>query len=56
MTDKEIVDLMLSSTTIQEWNSNRESIKKIRDNNWIGINIDAAELINKSNLPKYERK
>lgn len=49
-TDVELIDLMISSKTIQEWNSNRESIKAFRDNQWIGKNIDAGNLIAKTTI------
>lgn len=50
--DEKLVELMLSSTTVQEWNENRETAKEIRDTQWISKNIDSALLIHKSKITK----
>lgn len=52
LTDKEIIDLILSSNTVEEWNDQRELIKSIRSNEWVAINIDQKGLIHKSKIPK----
>jgi hypothetical protein len=48
--DQKIIDLMLSSKNIKEWNENRESAKALRDNEWISKNIDSALLIRKTQI------
>ena len=50
ITDQEILDLMVKSITVQEWNKNREAVKLVRDENWIGRYIDASGLIGKTSI------
>jgi len=49
-TDDELIHLMRSSKTIQEWNKNREYCKIFRDTKWIIKNLDTNRLIKKSNI------
>lgn len=50
ITDKEIINDMINSKTIKEWNSNRDYVKFHRSNEWISVNIDSALLISKSQI------
>jgi hypothetical protein len=52
--DKLIIELMLTSETIQQWNENRESAKVLRDAEWISTNIDAANLIARTKIKTAE--
>lgn len=52
--DQQIIELMLQSKTINEWNENRELIKTIRTSTWIGVHLDASGLINQSNINKKQ--
>lgn len=50
ITDQKIIDLMLTSKNIKEWNENRESAKALRSTEWISQNIDSALLIRKTQI------
>jgi hypothetical protein len=48
--DQKLIDLMLTSKNIKEWNENRESAKALRSTEWISQNIDSALLIKKTEI------
>lgn len=50
ITDQTIIDLMLTSKNIKEWNENRESAKALRSTEWVSQNIDSALLIKKTEI------
>lgn len=50
ITDQTIIDLMLTSKNIKEWNENRESAKALRNTEWVSQNIDSALLIKKTEI------
>lgn len=48
--DEYLLDEMLSSETIEEWNSNRELAKRHRPMSWVSQHIDASGLIGKTKI------
>jgi hypothetical protein len=50
MSDEEVKDYMVRSSSVDDWNLRREQIKMHRDSKWIAINIDASRLITKCNF------
>lgn len=56
LTDKQIIDSMLESTTVKEWNDKRAEVKEIRSAEWIATYLDASGIINKSNINKKKEQ
>ena len=47
ITDEQIISIMKTAKDIEDWNNLRETIKAVRDTEWIIINIEQSGLINK---------
>jgi hypothetical protein len=48
--DRELIALILTSESIEQWNSTREIIKEFRSTEWISAHIDASGLIGKTKI------
>jgi len=48
--DEQIIEDILSSITVKEWNTKREKVKQIRNQQWISTNLDMSGLIIQSQI------
>jgi hypothetical protein len=48
--DRELIALILTSETVEQWNETREHMKHFRSMEWISAHVDASGLIGKTKI------